>query len=131
MSGITSNPASTPDVRREDRELGPYPQELCQHHRADARKQVENVPGKISPFERSIAVKDLLEHLGAGTCLNVSSANLIEESARRRLVGMISPRDLHRNVEIHKNGQTRPDSISVSIRSINRLLQSPPHPGAF
>ncbi len=87
----------------------------AQDHGTNTGEQVVDVPSKIAPSQRSIAVKDLLKNLRAGTSLNFSGANLIEEPTGRSLVRMICPRDVHRDVRVHKNGQMRPDSISISI----------------
>lgn len=87
----------------------------AQDHRTNTGEQVIDVPRKIAPSQRSVTVKDLLENLRAGARVNFPGANLFKESTGRDLVRMIRPRDVHRNVGVHKNGQMRPDSISVSI----------------
>jgi len=115
-SGVHRIPAGDPLVCGE-KIAGPVRvgESYAKDHRADAGKQVVDVPREISPSERSITVQDLLENLRAGACFDFPGANLIEESTRRRLVRMIRPRYIHRDVGVHKNGQMRPDSISVSI----------------
>jgi hypothetical protein len=54
-----------------------------EHDGTNAGKKVVNIAGEITPAKRRIPVENLLKNLGAGACLELSGANLIEESAGR------------------------------------------------
>ena len=96
-------------------------QRYAQYNGTDPGKQVVNVAGEIPSAERRIPVQDLLKDLSTGACRKSTSADLVEESTGWRLVRMIRPSYVHRDIGVNKDFQRRPASISTSIWSMSEV----------
>jgi 3-hydroxyacyl-[acyl-carrier-protein] dehydratase len=129
-------------VRREDRGPVRVGETDAQNHGTDAGKQIVDIPGKIAPAERSVTVKDLLENLRAGACLNFSGAYLIEEPGGptdRPLSSALRPEDdgpYHyiirpacRTGGAQRRNNPPPGILTVSmpILDVNEIRQILPH----
>src|SRR5439155_3772490 len=84
-----------------------------QDRRADVDEQVVHGGRQVEPFERGVAVENLLQDFGAGADVHVAAAGALEEAARPVAQRMITPGDVHRNIRVDEHHQPRPASISA------------------
>lgn len=89
------------------------------HRRTQLNEEVVDLYCKIGTLQTHVAIKNLLEDLGAGAGLDSAGTNLLKKAAGRLSQGMIGPRDIHWDVRVDEDPHRRPPSISASTWSMS------------